>query len=362
MGDYFCKNICIKLIIQFANPSIFLYARPVAQRMKRYARQALLAGLLLLLPLGALSAYAQGPTVVSGTYTNAEVGVEITFPDGWSGFEVSQTSETTLVSTSPGGLSEPDPATMKTINLLITAKGDRDPSDPSSLTQDVIDCSPPSITSRTVAGVQGTEVTVECPSSNQKFRMVAVETADNIVGVMFMSPVSEFDSNVGAFDSAVASLTVQGAIDSEGTGGTGGGGLIQLTAVTRTVVIAGANVDVSIRTSSTIGQLDLDAENKQVSFTVDGETGTAGETEIAIGMMLEGPYTVTIDGQVTTDFEVANEGTAEAVMTISYTHSEREITITGTQVVPEFPVAVLGAVAALVGAVSVLGRTKLFKR
>jgi hypothetical protein len=189
--------------------------------------------------------------------------------------------------------------------------------------------------------------------------MVTLETADNIVAVMFMSPAAEFDSKVGAFDSAVNSLSVEGATSS---GGTGGGALIELTSITRTVVIAEANVNVSIRSNSTIGPLELDADNKRVSFTAEGETGTRGTTEIEIGKVLEGPYTVTIDGQVTTDFEVANEGSVDAVMTISYGHSEREVTITGTQVVPEFPVVALGAVAAAIGAVTILGRTRLFKR
>jgi hypothetical protein len=179
--------------------------------MRGYAQQALLA-VILLLPVAAVSAYAQDmPQQVSGTYIDQRNGVEITFPDGWSGFAVSQTAETTLVATSPGGLSESDPATMKTINLLVTGKGGRDVNDPSSLTQDVIDCSPPTIGSRTVAGVQGTEVTVECPSTSQKFRMVAVETAENIVGVMYMAPSAEFEANLAAFDSAVGSLKVQGA-------------------------------------------------------------------------------------------------------------------------------------------------------
>ena len=92
--------------------------------MKRYTQQALLAGLLLLLPIAAVSAYGQEmPQEVSGTYSNEGVGVEITFPEGWSGFEVAATSETTLVATGLGGLSDPDPATMKTITLLITGKG-----------------------------------------------------------------------------------------------------------------------------------------------------------------------------------------------------------------------------------------------
>ncbi len=339
------------------NPSMFLYAHAVADQMNRYTRQALVAGFLLLLPAAAVSASAQLPTQVSGTYTSAS-GVTITFPDGWSGFEVSQTSETTLVATSPGGLSEPDPETMSTISLLITAKGGRDARDPDSFTQDVIDCNPPSITSRTVAGVQGNEITVECPSSAQKMRMVTIETATNIVAVWYMSPTAEFDSNVGAFSSAVDSLSVEGAMDSEGTGGIDGGLSIDLTSVVRTVVIADANVDVTIRSNSTIGPLELDAENKRVSFTADGETGTRGTTEIEIGKMLEGPYTVTVDGQTTTDFEVANEGSVDAVMTISYTHSERDVEITGTQVVPEFPVFVLGAIAATIGIVAVLTRIR----
>lgn len=310
----------------------------------------------------AVSAYGQStPKQVSGTYTNAEAGVEITFPDGWSGFEI-QTSETTLVATSPGGLSEPDPATMTSINLLVTAKAGRDPRDPSSLTQDVIDCSQPAVGSRTVAGVQGTEVTVECPNSNQKWRMVAVETADKIVAVMYMSPTAEFDSNISKFDSAVASLQVEGATGTGGTPGGNGGALIELTAMTRTVVIAGANVDVSIRSNSTVSGFALDEENKRVSFTVDGDDGTAGTTEIAIGKMLEGPYTVRVDGQSTSNFEVANEGSAEAVMTISYTHSMRNVDITGTSVVPEFPIGVLGAIAAVIGSVIVMSRTRLLHR
>ena len=308
-----------------------------------------------------MSAYAE--QAVSGTYINEELGVEITFPDGWSGFEVSQTSETTLVATSPGGLSESDPATMKTINLLITDKGGRDPRDPSSLTQDVIDCNPPSVSSRTVAGAQASEVTVDCPSSAQKMRMVAVETEDKIVAVMFMTPASEFDSNVGAFESAVASLKVEGAENTEGTGGTsggngGGGASIELTTDTRTVVIAGANVNVDFRTNSTISALTVDEDKKQVSFTVDGQTGTSGTTEVEIGQMLMGPYMVAIDGQTTTDFEVANEGSVDAVMTLSYTHSEHDVVITGTSVVPEFPVVIIGALATIVGVVAIVGRTR----
>ena len=332
--------------------------------MKKYAHEAFLAGILLLLPAAAVSAYAQSgsPKQVSGTYVNAQLGVEITFPDGWSGFETAQTAQTTLVATSPGGLSEPDPVTMKTISLLITDKGGRDPRDPSSLTQNVNDCSQPTVNARTVAGAQATEVTVNCPSTAQKMRMVAVETANNIVAVMFMTPASEFDANVGAFDSAVASLQVQGATNTGGSSGGNAGTSIGLITVTRTVVIAGANVDVEFKTNSTISALAIDESKKQVSFKVDGQSGTSGTTEVKIGQMLMGPYTVTIDGQSTTNFKVTNEATVDAVMTLSYTHSEHDVVITGTSVVPEFPLAAVGAVAAVIGVVIIMGRTKLLSK
>ena len=323
-------------------------------------QQALLAGFLLLLPVAAVSAYAQGmPGVqqVSGTYKNEARGVEITFPVGWSGFEVAQTPETTFVSTSPGGLSEPDPATMKTINLVISAKGGRDLNDPSSLTQDVIDCNQPSITSRTVAGVQGTEVTVECPSSDQKFRMVAVETADNIVAVMFMTPASEFDSNVGAFDSAVGSLVVQGAISA-------GGAPItpteeEPTTTMMSVMIGGEPIPVSVASSSTISGLAIDEGSKVLSFKTEG---TGSETTVSVGKVLQGPYTVMVDGQTTTNYEESADAQGSKTITTSHGSGTHQVSIAGTQVVPEFPVPALGAIAAVVGAVGVLGRTRFFNR
>lgn len=334
--------------------------------MERHAQQALLAGLLLLLPVAAVSAYGQGmPTEVSGTYTNEAAGVEITFPDGWSGFEVAQTPETTLVATSPGGLSESDPQTMKTISLLITDKAARDVNDPSSFTQDVSDCEQPTIQSRTVAGVQGTELTVECPSTAQKWRMVAVETADSIVGVMFMTPTSEFDSNIAAFDSAVASLQVQGASGSSGVPtsptdpGTPAEPEPEAVEATHSVTAGSETISVATTSVSAVSDFALSEESKTVSFKTDG---TGSETLVTIGSILEGPYTVMVDGEATTDFQESTD--ADGVKTISVPHASgaHEVSISGTQVVPEFPVAALGAIAATVGVVAVLGRARFFNR
>jgi hypothetical protein len=299
--------------------------------------------------------------VSGGLYANSDAGVEIVFPDGWEGVAFA-TGNTLMVTTAPEGSTGE-----KMIMLMVTDKTEiDDPTDPTEFSQETgaDNCGTPIVSSTTVAGKSGQEVIVECTTDGvaTKTEMVIANTEQQWIFVMYMAPTAEFAADEAAFDAAVQTLTVEGAIDTTGTGGIpdgDGGAIIGLTSVTRTVVIADANVDIDIRTNSTIGQLELDAETNSVSFTVDGETGTTGTTEISIGEMLEGPYTVTIDGQTTSNFQVTNEGTLDAVMTISYTHSEHDVEVTGTSVVPEFPVVLIGVIAAVVGIVAVLGRTRL---
>jgi len=124
---------------------------------------------------------------------------------------------------------------------------------------------------------------------------------------------------------------------------------------TQTVSVAGANIDVTVRSSSNITAFSLDEETKTLTFAVEGEEGTDGVTEITIGRVLEGPYSVMVDGDVTTDFEV-DESSGETVIRLSYVHGIDEVTITGTNVVPEFPVAAVALAASIVGIIAVTAR------
>lgn len=129
---------------------------------------------------------------------------------------------------------------------------------------------------------------------------------------------------------------------------------------TQTVSVAGANIDVTVRSSSNITAFSLDEETKTLSFAVEGEEGTEGVTEITIGRILEGPYAVAVDGDVTTDFEV-DESSGETVIRLSYVHGIDEVTITGTNVVPEFPVAAIALAASIVGIIAVTARYGKFR-
>jgi hypothetical protein len=323
---------------------------------------ALLAAALysLMLPSGQAAGQVPGITMVTGTYTNEAAGVEITFPEGWEGAAI-ETEFGIIVSVAEGGMmSEESPSHMMGLMIMDKSEVESAPTDPSEFSMDgTSTCSTPSMSTVQVSGVAASQIIVECTESGvtSKSKMIVLETDTRWISAIFMAPVAEFDASVSAFDDAVSTLEVRGATDMEG--GTGVNVGLQLR--TQTVMLAGQSLQVDVRSSSTITEFRLDEETKTLTFKADGQTGTEGSTEIAVGKMLNGPYTVTIDGETTTDFEVDGTG-AEAVMTISYTHSVHDIAVTGASVVPEFPVAAVGMIAALIGIVAVLGRTKLFSK
>jgi hypothetical protein len=115
-------------------------------------------------------------------------------------------------------------------------------------------------------------------------------------------------------------------------------------------------VGVDVTTSSAITNFILDEKAKRLSFRAEGESGTAGSTELSIGRILEGPYLVTVDGRVTTDFEVGNDPSGVATIKIFYTHSVHAITISGARVVPEFHAMIWIAIIPALVAVTVITR------
>lgn len=97
--------------------------------------------------------------------------------------------------------------------------------------------------------------------------------------------------------------------------------------------------DVEIASSSDVSQMEFRAQEKTLTFQVEGETGTRGVTQIKIPkQLLSGQITVLIDGQImasdgvimTADTEI------ETVIEMNYSHSAHTVEIVGTNAVPEF--------------------------
>jgi len=313
---------------------------------------------------GMITAAAQtmpGMTEVSGKYTNDNEGVEIVFPDGWTGFETSYSGTVAASVIEPSTKNSDFP---KLITLAVVPKAQAKTAEEakqSMETQSDVKCNDPTTADITLSGKSGKQYTMDCSradGTNYKIKGAYVMTESRMVSIVYMAKTADFAADEGKFDAALNTLKVEGAVDGGGSTNLG----LELKSVIHSVLVKGKNVDVALKTTSTISNFKLEEQNKKLIFTVDGPSGTEGTTEVPIGQVLEGPYVVTIDGQSTTKFQVTNEGTSNAMMKISYSHSTHEITISGTNVVPEFPAVLVGGIAAVVGLVAIMGRTSLFRR
>ena len=306
--------------------------------------------------------YGQPPdipqmTEVSGKYSNDNVGVRITFPDGWSGIEMN-TAQGTMAAVSPGGMQSGDSSIAMTLMMSEKAKVDSPPSDPS---QGKSKCDTPSVKSITVSGAQGTETVVTCTDDNGKMtkaKIVSAQTETHWISVMFVAPVADYDGSVGKFDSSVTTLNILNVMDSGETPAPVEEPVTtmepEIKSSTMPVMAGGNNVDIDIQSSSQISNLKLDEASKSLSFSTSGSTDST--TMMSVGKVLQGPYSVMIDGQLAKDYTMADDKT----IILSLLSGSHEISISGTQVVPEFPLGMVGLIVALVGMVTVLGRTKIF--
>lgn len=123
----------------------------------------------------------------------------------------------------------------------------------------------------------------------------------------------------------------------------------------------GQEFAVNIASNSNVDRFEFNQEAKRITFTVEGETGTKGVTEVTIPKaMLSGEMMVLIDGKVASpdDVIVASNTETETTFEINYHHSVHSIDVTGTNVVPEFPTASFIFVAGI--AVAVLVATKKY--
>lgn len=290
---------------------------------------------------------------ISGNYVNDDAGVRITFPSTWSGIQM-ETSQGTLVTVAPGGMSSGQPS--QVMNLIISdkTKVKEAPSDP---TQGKSQCDTPSVKSISVSGSDGTETIMTCTDDSgkkSKIKVVSAQTEERWISVMFMAPILEFDGSVSKFDDAVKTLSILNVMASENPTPEDTASKAVLESSTMKVMVGGKSVDVPVKSSSLVTNLTVGEENKTVSFSASGNSH--GTTSIALGNVLKGPYAVMVDDQVTQDYNMTDAQTLE----LSYSSGIHNVSISGTQVVPEFPVAVVGIIAAVVGMVAIIGRTKLF--
>jgi MG2 domain-containing protein len=114
----------------------------------------------------------------------------------------------------------------------------------------------------------------------------------------------------------------------------------------------GKSFNLEIASNSTVTAPEFKQEEKKISFHVEGQTGTRGVTDITIPKaLLGGQITVSIDGKVipgeSSDVVIIADTEEGMTLEINYHHSEHTIEVIGTNVVPEFPLAMIVMAAAI---------------
>ncbi len=154
-------------------------------------------------------------TAVNGTYTNSNYGVQITLPDGWSGFEMKQPSGNARVMIAPGGMqtTQGTPRPPVTIGISIMPASSTSPNQFMSRNMQGVTCTN-STTTNTVNSLNFNVETRDCTGTDQNGNAIEMksktETAQansaNIVLSFRANPASGYDSQVVNFDNMVSTL------------------------------------------------------------------------------------------------------------------------------------------------------------
>jgi hypothetical protein len=176
-------------------------------------------------PMG--QGYGQGPmgqgfkgqafhgtrTAVSGTYTNSNMGVQITLPTGWSGFEMKSTSGNAKISIAPGGISTQGQRPSAMIGISIMPPSSTLPNPPTPRNAPGITCTN-STTTNTVNSLNLNVITVDCTGTDKngnplemKSKTETAQTTNaNIIFNLRAYNATSYDSQVTNFDNMVSSL------------------------------------------------------------------------------------------------------------------------------------------------------------
>ena len=155
-------------------------------------------------------------TAVNGTYTNSNYGVQITLPDGWSGFEMKQPSGNARVMIAPGGFQTGQGTRPPvTIGISIMPPSSTSPNQFMSRNMQGVTCTN-STTTNTINGFNFNVETRDCSGTDSngnpiemKSKTETTQTSNaNIIFSLRANPASGYDSQVTNFDNMVSTLQI----------------------------------------------------------------------------------------------------------------------------------------------------------
>jgi predicted secreted protein with PEFG-CTERM motif len=305
---------------------------------------------------------------ISGKYTDDKVGLEIVFPDGWTGITMG-VPEGSMATVFPGGMTSMNENSPTAMTLMVSEKTKADSPPKTFNDQGKLKCDIPSVSPKTVNGISATETTMSCTNTDGtviKLKNISAETATHWIVVSFMAADSDYNNDIGKFDDSVNTLKIQNTVavpepvttpsvpEPITTPPT------DLQSSVMPVMVGDNQVELAIQSSSQLTNIGLDEANKKLSFTAVGDND--GVTIIPVGNVLEGEFVVMVDGQATTDFETLDEQGMQT-LTLKYPSGSHDISISGTRVVPEFgSITILILVISLVSIIAISPKLRLLQK
>jgi hypothetical protein len=293
---------------------------------------------------------------VAGDYENSEVGFEFQIPDNWSGVEAMGVSMV-----SPGGIkftgnSSNDwmlwMAVERELLEAIVSSFGKSISRAELPRENIANsCQSEKFEYVTINGIELLHTVCTCQNEDRSTKMAifAFLTEKHLVIFMYTGNASaSYERNLAEFAGAIETLQVDSPVGIKDN-------LAELTGLeseSYQVSAAGHNVQVKVDSTVAVSGLEFSEENKQVSFKAEASDRNGGFTSVSIDKVLEGPYAVTVDGEITEDFVIVNDSIAnQSSIQIGHSYGAHEVVISGTNVVPEFPTAIYAIVLGLAGTI-----------
>jgi hypothetical protein len=185
-----------------------------------------------------------------------------------------------------------------------------------------------------INGAIGTASEASCTADGEKLLMksLLIETTTNMVMAAYVSPEASYEDSIAEFSETLRSFKVFNAVEPS---------LSQsLNSSYYEINAANTLVTLEVLSSSSVPEFTLDEANRQILVQVNEQGNTPGVAIVPAGIVLEGPYSISVDGEAidvdTPGMLLRSEPTGEEVIKVSYPPGQHAISITGARVVPEF--------------------------
>jgi hypothetical protein len=303
-----------------------------------------------------------GGAGISGKYIDPQGAFEMQLPSGWSGLELLG-----VAIISPEGLkSWRHPVSMGAA-MMIVAINRKDLDQYGTAVQDAFSnslcennnlatgrCEEQYYSYVELNGLEAIQGDSECSNGGEysRTKTYAFMTDYQMIAIAFTSNSTDaYALYEPEFDESISSLRVSKPVDIKEAMAESLG----LKTEKHQVMAKGNQVELKVESNSNVSNFSFNEDAKRVSFEVKGANGTNGFAIVTIDKVLEPPYTVTVDSQLTTDFFIFEDKVdGENTIQINYEHSLHEIEIIGTNVVPEFPLAIMGLIAGILGVLAII--------